>query len=280
MSIRCIVLDLDRTTLNQRGKLSAANRAAIEDAMEKGVEVVIASGRSYSSLPEEVTGIPGIRYAITSNGAAIHRIPSGECIRRHLMKESSVDAVLSVIAGPFADGTIACEGFTDGVPHCSADYYDHPMKYGASGQGAGYIRSTRRPEKDILRFIQDHRDRMDCIDAIVKDPEDKERLWARLEREAADIYITSSLDRLIEVSDQHSGKHHAVRDLLGLLKIRPEETAAFGDADNDARMFAFVGAGVAVENATERCKQSADYITASHEEDGVARWIREVLPKL
>lgn len=280
MGIRCIVLDLDRTTLNKQGKLSAANRAAIEDVMKMGVEVVIASGRSYSTLPEEVMEIPGIRYAVTSNGAAIHQVPSGRCLVRHLMKPSAVDGILSVISESVKGRVIGCEGFVDGMPHCSADYYDEPMKYGVPGQGVGYIRGTRHPEKDILGFIRDHRNRMDSIDAVVNRADLKERLWAQLDREVADIYITSSMDHLIEISDQSSGKHNAVRYLLSLLRIRPEEAAAFGDADNDARMLSFVGAGVAVENATERCKQCADYITAGHDEDGVARWIREVLPEL
>lgn len=280
MSIRCIVLDLDRTTLDQQGRLSAANRAAIENAIRQGVEVVIASGRSYSTLPEEMTGIPGIRYAITSNGAAIHRVPSGECLVRHRMKPPSVDGILSVLSEPVRSGMIGCEGFVDGVPHCSAGYYDEPMKYGVSGQGVAYIRATRHPEKDILGFIRLHRDRIDCIDAVINHADLKKRLWARLEREVPAIYITSSMDHLIEISDQSSGKHNAVRCLLGRLRIGPGEAAAFGDADNDARMLALVGAGVAVENATESCKQCADYITARHDEDGVARWIREVLPRL
>ena len=43
MKTTCIALDLDRTTLDGRGRLSAANRAAIEDAVESGIQVVVAS---------------------------------------------------------------------------------------------------------------------------------------------------------------------------------------------------------------------------------------------
>ena len=36
LQIRCIALDLDRTTLNGQGRLSAGNRRAIERAIENG----------------------------------------------------------------------------------------------------------------------------------------------------------------------------------------------------------------------------------------------------
>ena len=68
MSVKCIALDMDRTTLNAQGMLSEENRKAICFAIENGVHVVIASGRAFSSLPGEVTGIPGIEYAVTCNG--------------------------------------------------------------------------------------------------------------------------------------------------------------------------------------------------------------------
>ena len=47
MDIKCIALDLDGTVLNSEGKLSEKNRAAIESAIENGIHIVIASGRSF-----------------------------------------------------------------------------------------------------------------------------------------------------------------------------------------------------------------------------------------
>ena len=46
MQIQCIALDLDQTTLNGEGRLSPANRKAMEHAISKGIHVVIASGRA------------------------------------------------------------------------------------------------------------------------------------------------------------------------------------------------------------------------------------------
>ena len=70
MNIKCIALDLDRTTLNASGRLSDGNYNALCHAIENGVHIVIASGRSFDTLPKDVLAVPGIEYAITSNGAA------------------------------------------------------------------------------------------------------------------------------------------------------------------------------------------------------------------
>ncbi|NCC69662.1 MAG: Cof-type HAD-IIB family hydrolase, partial [Clostridia bacterium] len=261
MDIRCIVLDMDRTTLDANGKLSAGNKTAIEYAISRGVEVVIASGRSFASLPEDVTGIPGIRYAITSNGAAVYNTVTSECLIRHLIGGEAVDRILNLVSEPVKSRVIVCEGFIDGVPYCPGHFYAHPDEYGLSERHIKYVKSTRRPEDDILAFIREHRLRLESVDIMTWDMVMKKSLWKQLENEVGDIYITTSADNLLEISDKNSGKHSAVHYLLDLLQIGREETAAFGDGDNDAGMLSYVGAGVAVENASERCKQSADYIT-------------------
>ena len=96
MGIQCIALDLDRTTLNGEGKLSKENREAIQDAIRHGIEVVVASGRALCSLPKEILEIPGIRYAITSNGAAVYEIHSGKCLRQYKMTENSVKQIMEL----------------------------------------------------------------------------------------------------------------------------------------------------------------------------------------
>ena len=58
MNIKCIALDLDRTTLNAHGHLSEGNYNALCNAIENGVHIVIASGRSFDTLPKDVLAVP------------------------------------------------------------------------------------------------------------------------------------------------------------------------------------------------------------------------------
>ena len=96
-------------------------------------------------------------------------------------------------------------------------------------------------------------------------------------RSCRGIYVTTSDSRLIEVADERAGKHRAMTYLAKRLHIPAEGTAAFGDGDNDAEMLKAAGVGIAMENATALCREAADYVTLSHEKDGVAWGIRKIL---
>ena len=54
VEITCIALDLDGTTLNPQGRLGRRNREAIKKALDAGIQVVAASGRSLDSLPKDI----------------------------------------------------------------------------------------------------------------------------------------------------------------------------------------------------------------------------------
>ena len=75
--IRLLGIDLDGTLLTMKKELTDAVRAAIEDAIRAGIEVVPVTGRPLTGVPAEVLGIPGIRYVISSNGANTYALRGG-----------------------------------------------------------------------------------------------------------------------------------------------------------------------------------------------------------
>ena len=119
MDIKCIALDLDRTTLNAQGKLSKANEEAIRKAVAKGIHVCIASGRAFDTLPQDVVSIPGIEYAITSNGAAVYRIQDKQCLRSYVLTEQSVKKILELTK----DFPVTYEGFIRGTAYAAKRIY-------------------------------------------------------------------------------------------------------------------------------------------------------------
>lgn len=145
--VKCIALDLDGTTLNSSGELSIRTEAALLKAASQGIEIIVASGRSLASLPVCIRRIPGIRYAVTSNGAAVYDLLSGELLRAYRMTAESVEAVLAVteralVVGTWASGEsvpLAYETFIKGVPYAQASYVADPVKYGAAERAISYI---------------------------------------------------------------------------------------------------------------------------------------------
>ena len=282
MQIKCIALDLDRTTLNSQGHLSKANRAAIERAVDAGIHVVLASGRALDSLPAEVTDIKGIRYAITSNGAAVYDLRTGKCLRQYKMTRESLNEILKYtvperVYGYFAGMEISYEAFIDGRAYAEKRYVDDPVRFGAMPHAVAYIQGTRTPVEDMRAFIREHIEELDCIDLVVKSEELKARLWKTLQENVEDVYITSSVRQLLEISHIDAGKDSGAAFLMKYLGLEREELAAFGDGDNDTGLLKYAGIGFAVANASAACLAAADEIVASNDENGVAQGIERIL---
>lgn len=269
-NIRLLALDLDGTALCSDGRLSYFNREALLDAHKAGMHIVVASGRAFASLPEEVMTLPCIEYAITSNGAAVYEVTSEKRIQAHYLKRAAVEKLLG-IAG--AHG-LMLEGFVNGVPYSQRDYVEDPMRFGASAYSVNYVRRTRRPVEDIYAFLREHGEELDSLDLITGDMNLKAKLWEQIAAEVQDIYLTSSVSTLLEISDVHAGKASGLWFLAEYLGIRREEIAAFGNAENDVDMMRWAGLGIAVANSPEDVCAAADEVVPSNDEDGVGWWIR------
>lgn len=77
-----------------------------------------------------------------------------------------------------------------------------------------------------------------------------------------------------------SAKTKAIRTTIEKLGYTADDMIAFGDAQNDSTMVQYAGIGVAMGNATEELKAAADYVTASNDEDGIAKALYHFLPEL
>lgn len=271
--IRCLVMDLDGTALDPDGLVSGRTRLALEAAIAQGIQVVIASGRSFRTLPEDLLEIPGIVYAVTCNGASVYHVPTGRRVQGFLLPPEAVDKVLELTKGE----PIAYEAFLDGVAYTDVDYVENPEKYAANAWVQDYVRRTRTIVPDMKEFLRQNRQNVDGIELVVADGKLKQELWRRLEANIPGIYITSSESTLIEVSRAGSGKQAGMAYVLDRLGLSPEETAAFGNGDNDAEMLSYAGLGVAVANASAGCLAAADLIAESNRSDGVAQVIERIL---
>ena len=76
-NIKMIGLDLDGTLLDSNKVFSDYSRQVIAEALRRGVVVLPATGRPASGIPREVMEFPGIRYALTSNGARVLDMQEG-----------------------------------------------------------------------------------------------------------------------------------------------------------------------------------------------------------
>lgn len=274
MDVKLIALDLDGTVLNSKGKLSEETKEGLMTVMDNGVNVCIASGRAFDSLPEEVLEVPGIKYAITSNGAAIYKTKNKELIKAYKLLADSVDLILSM-SKKYKRITFEC--FINGTAYADKAYIYDPLIVGDNVRSVEYIRKTRHQVDNIVEFISNNKENLDCMNIILGDQDIRKDIIEEISSKTSDVYITSASPVMLEFSYKDCGKAAGLRFLSDYLGIDRDLIVAFGDADNDIDMIKFAGAGIALSNACQALKDEADYITLSNDEDGVLYALKNIL---
>lgn len=274
MQIKLIALDLDGTALRSNNTLSAAVAEAIEAAAAHGVEVVAASGRPYGSMPKDVLRLKGVNYVISSNGAAIHD-SSGRRIHETLMKEDAILRLLELTKNE----DLIWEAFSDGATYTDNRYLRDPLRYGCTPPYISYVQNSRGGLDNMRQYIFENRDRLDSVEYVCPDKAKRERVRRLLESALDNVYITSSSANFVEFMDAQATKSNALRWLSKTLQISLSQTAACGNADNDADMIACAGLKAAVANASKSCRDAAAIILPSNDNDGVAKLIELIIKK-
>ena len=266
-------MDLDGTTLNTQGHLSTANKNAILYAVSRGVQIIIASGRSFFTLPEDILKITGINYAITSNGAAVYCLKDCRCLCRHLLSQEAVLKILQIMQGQ----SVVYEAFINGRAFADEKYIQDPVRYGATRKSISYIQKNRSPVNSMPEFILAHSSELESMDIIVHDKNMQTAVSEKLLKAVPDIYLTSSAPQLLEIAHRNAGKHTGLQYVAKILHLTRENIVAFGDGDNDCDMLTWAGCGIAVANASGNCLNAADRITDTNDCDGVAQSIYSLI---
>ena len=269
--IKVIAMDLDGTALNHHKQLTERTRAAIQNAAKSGIQIVVATGRTFSSLAPEVLAMPEITCAITSNGAVVNQIPDGAVLLHNYPNPETV----SEIAGMIQEEEIDTEVCTGGQAYIGQSYYDRVLE-GKTNRDVQYVKTTRHPVPDIYQFLLEHRVAIENINLNFKTLEEKQQ-WQQRFQKLPGVTPTSSFLFNVELGGATTSKAHALQALLDEWQMTSQQVMAFGDSENDLGMIQMAGIGVAMANGMEEVKQAADLLAESNEEDGVAKIIEQLI---
>lgn len=264
--IKMVALDLDGTTLNSQVKLSERNKAAIEKANEQGVYVVASTGRSFNSLPPEIKNLDAISYAITSNGAHINKVETGESIYDDYVTPEAIEQVIA-LKEKF---NVYFEAFIDGQAYIDRSVYEEIEKHGCDNRNTEYVLWSRKPIDDIEAMMRAHSSEIENINLCFGTIEEVEQAKPYVTA-IPNAMITSSFKYNLEVGGPNTSKKSALIELMSRLGIEADELMCCGDAPNDIQMLVLAGIGVAMGNAWGGTKDYADYVTGTNDEDGVAQ---------
>lgn len=272
--IHLVALDMDGTLFNHQSQISDTDQQTIREATAKGIEVVISTGRPYIGLPATLLSELGIRYAITSNGAAIYRLPDKECIYECCMTPELICPIIDELQKKdiHMDAFINGNGYSRHACKEKIALLDMPESI------RQYIRDTRTFTDDLADYIRQHQLQVQKMTLNFYPLPDgsfahREEVKAILSSHPEITFLSGGYYNL-EFTKKGTSKGAGLVFLCDHLNLSLEQTMAVGDTQNDINILKTAAIGVAMGNAREDVKAIADYITGSNEESGVAHAIR------
>src|SRR5947209_289048 len=234
-------------------------------ASAAGMAIVIATGQMLQVLQAVCGDLPLTAPQIIENGALVVDIRSGTVLHEKLLPAEYILPALD---------TLRSFGLFRAYHTYERVYVDY---------NTPRARNWYRPPVSPVVEVEDVASlypRM-CI-KVAGIGEESTLREKRIELEgifAGKLYVTQSSFDLVEFLHPEVSKVNALKTIAADLGIAPEEIVAIGDNHNDIGMIRFAGLGVAMGNAHDEVKGSADYVTLSNAEEGVAVVIEKLLRK-
>ena len=270
MAIRLIGLDLDGTLFNSRKELTAHTCAVLAKAVRRGIHVVPATGRPRVGLPQQLLTIPGIQYAVVTNGAAVCDLRGGKRLFTDCMDSDDAAEILrrtrplEVVQGAFSGDW----GYMEDIDRRRIRRLDLVREM------QDYLIASRKVVDDLAVFAREQKEGIEKIVINFIKDETGAPMWREetenVVRDYPNVTFMSGGIGNIEIIRRGVGKGTALLRLGERLGVAAEEIMAVGDSENDLDMIRKAGLGVAMANSERAVLDCADYVTASNDEDGAA----------
>lgn len=265
--IRMIGLDLDGTVFNDAKIITKHTKEVLSEAIREGVVVLPATGRPECGLPEEFLQIPGVRYAVTSNGARVIDVLSGKAVYEQLIPcETALRAVRLMKTWKNCAWEVYFEGKVM-VEEAEYRFLNHPDMTPALKE---YMHKSRIPQRKLLEKMEREQICPEKIHMVFEETEHRDRRKRELAELFPEFEVSNATTFNIEINSVKAGKGTALVELGRLLGISREEIMACGDATNDWNMLKLAGFPVVMGNGDAETKKLAAFVTRTNEEDGVA----------
>lgn len=270
-NIKALALDLDGTTLAPGAVLSERTIRAVRACAARGLEVIIATGRAIEGAESFRDRLGAEGPMVYFNGAVVADMPGGTILNCTLLAREAAEFCVDLSRSM----GIYYQVFFPGSP-------DDPRQILMTenwGPGAEmYLTHTGlRAELGDLKKALSAPGLEGCIKSMfLAEPEILETLRVRLaERFGNSLYVARTLRTFLEVMDCRVSKGEGLRLALAHRGLKPSETMAFGDEENDLPMFDVVACAAAPSNAKESVLNAVDIVIGSNAEDGLAVFLEK-----
>ena len=260
-NIKLIATDLDGTLLNDDTKITDYNKNILNKLMERGIEVVIATGRPISAMSFYYKELQNNSESIVFNGAMVVD-NDFNCIFSSPLENNIVHNIINLYKEKY-------------INHTSLNIYSIKEYIVAKDNFKFQTHTEKIDKKNKIIGLENFNDDIEAQKIIILGEND---ILIDIKKNIDNLFTvhTSFSDpHYLEILSANSNKANALKWLCNKKNIDRENVIAFGDNYNDIEMIEFAGVGVAMENAESYVKKNAKYIADTNNNNGVGTFLKD-----
>ena len=280
---KMIAIDIDGTLLNSKSELTKKTIDILKEASDRGVYIVLTSGRISTNVKNFCNKIGANQYLIAENGASVINLKTNEIEYSKYIPKDVVNKVLDICE----ENSIYYMVYTQkelivkNIKYMSLFFYKQNYNPNARIKqvvaGRDYINQCTEKftklmicdeDRSIYKSIVRKLRKIDGID-VLPVPHVSTK---KIKDNGKEFEIKYSY---ADISAEGANKWTAIEYLANKLGIKQEEIIAIGDNINDLHMIHNAGLGVAMENGCPLVRKVANVVAPSNDIDGVAQIVEK-----
>lgn len=250
--IKIAIFDID-DTLIKRGKIKIEKSAqtAINKLMENGIEVIVATGRAFYFIHDDIHESITPNYYVCTNGACVYN--------------KDLDLEFKVTMDPDEVNNLIGYARDNNIAIALKKEHNMPVYNGMKIFKTTYMQGSSKQHILEDKTKSENRIKDDVMGIFMMGDE---TLIINSNTLTNDTYAHAYTDAY-DIYSKDAGKIKGIEYVLNKLNLTWSDVIAFGDAANDQEMIEKAAIGVAMGNSTKSLKEAADYITSDILENGV-----------
>ena len=260
-NIQLLVFDIDGTLVDvSKQTVEDSAVSAINMARDKGYHILIATGRSFFFIHEDVRERINTEFYVTVNGACLTD-QDGKIIQTHQFSQKTLE---------------------DLIAYCTEHKYPLGIKYndhiGVYGDYEYFLKTyigKTHPAAEFLIDDNKNKSHLTSIPLGVYAYAPVSEL-DNIKSEFLDLHFTPTEFEAVEATLKGVNKTKTIDEVVNDLGITWNNVAAFGDGHNDIEMLEKAKIGVAMGNSSDTVKNIADYVTDTVLNDGIEKALKHL----
>ena len=286
---KLVAIDLDGTMLNSYGIVTQNTKEVIKKVQEKGIEVIIASGRPIDSIKTIAKEIESENYFISGNGAILYDIKKDEIIYENILKKAKTLDIIKICE----DNSIYYNIYTEKEILAKSLNYNVLYYYKENLDKEEKNKTHIKIVEDLYKYLEERNEKIIKITICDKNKSIFNSILKKLKTiDDIEVLEVSHMSRKMirqgteevpieyfytEISAKNVDKWYAIEMLAEKLNIKKEEIVAIGDNVNDEKMIKEAGLGIAMGQSSPKITKISNYTTNNNNEEGVANALKYII---